>query len=434
MMNSKLEQISVYLFGNEVGRVAWDGDRQRTFFQYHPDFLANTKLDKAFPYIFRNTDSVQVFKDYHNSTFKGLPPPIADSLPDDFGNTIFNNWLKSQNKSLMDLSPIQQLAYVSNRGMGALEFKPPANLPESRTIELNEMVKLVDAVMNNKKTAQQDGLNEISLLNIFRIGTSAGGARPKLIVSENRQTGKLVPGDLYSGNDYSHYLVKLHLDASDKDYNRSKVEFAYYKLALKAGLEMTPSKLIDDTHFATERFDRDENGKVHMLTSTGLTGWDFRKADDSSYENLFRLSYDLGLPQQDLEALFRRMVFNVMFANTDDHLKNHSFIYKKDENQWRLSPSYDLTYPLNAMAKWPNPSRGLSINGKRKNITKEDLLKVAEMFSIKRPQKILNQVEAAGASWNRIAKNVGVPEPVATSIQDDFKFFNGRQLNQGLKR
>ena len=416
------KNINIRIFDQEIGKLSYDSDQKKCFFQYNFQFLESNKYLNLFPFIFKRTKQVQFFTAFENETFRGLPPMIADSLPDVFGNIIFKEWLESKNKSIQKILPIEQLTYVANRGMGALEYLPNKNISGSDKIVLDEVINVLQKVLHLKSEVTQQNLSDLSLLNIFKIGTSAGGARPKIIVSENKKTGQIIPGDVNISEDYNHYIIKLSLDDS-AGYNREKVEFVYYQIAKTLKIEMMPSKLIDDKHFATLRFDRQNGTKQHVLTAAGLTGWDFMKPEESSYENLFRLALRLKVPHKDLEELYKRMIFNLVFANIDDHLKNHSFIYNQQTDSWALAPAYDLTYPLNALNNYTRVSRALSINGKRQNIYIEDLLIIADSFGISNPQKTILEVQQATALWKLKALELALPENVIEIIFQDFQFF-----------
>jgi serine/threonine-protein kinase HipA len=187
---------------------------------------------------------------------------------------------------------------------------------------------------------------------------------------------------------------------------------------------MMPSKLIENKHFATLRIDRQHGEKQHMLTVTGLTGWDFKsQPDNSSYENVFKVALGLEVPHKDLQQLFKRMVFNLVFRNVDDHLKNHSFIYNKESNSWNLGPAYDLTYALDPLFTFKTTSRALSINGKRTAILIKDVLAIAEEFSIKNPKGITEDVQALIPRWAEIASELEINETIINAIQSDFKIF-----------
>lgn len=413
--------IDVMVFDQEIGKLDYDIDQGKSFFQYNPEFLESGQYSKLFPFIFKRTKPAQVFTEYQQDTFQGLPPMIADSLPDTFGNIIFQEWLTA--RGIKKVTPLEQLAYVADRGMGALEYKPVKELPNTSSININDIINILEKVLKLKEGTSGASLDELSLLNIFKIGTSAGGARPKILISEHKGTGKIIAGDRETSEDYNHYLVKLHLDDSD-GYNKEKIEYAYYLLAQEAGITMMPSKLIENKHFATLRYDRQNGEKQHVLTVTGLTGWDFKsQPENSSYENVFKVALGLEVPHKDLQQLFKRMVFNVVFRNVDDHLKNHSFIYNKEENNWNLGPAYDLTYALNPLFTFKTTSRALSINGKRTGITIKDLLTIAEEFVIKNPKGIIDDIEALSSKWEEIAKELGIAEKIRKSISNDLHFF-----------
>lgn len=410
--------IEVRIFGIEIGKLDYDNNQKVCYFQYNPDFLESGKYSKLFPYIFKRNTFVQVFTKYEGETFKGLPPMIADSLPDMFGNRIFKEWFDSRPEK-KKISPLEQLTYVADRGMGAIEYQPVKLLPEVSKIEINEIVKVLEHVLQLKDNTISYGLNDLSLLNIFKIGTSAGGARPKIVIAEHKVTGQIIAGDREFSNDYNHYLVKLGIE-ENSGYSQEKVEYAYYKLVKQAGIEIMPSKLIDDKHFATLRYDRQKGEKQHVLTASGISGWDFKNSKDSSYENLFILTVDLGVSHKDVIQLFKRMVFNVVFCNIDDHLKNHSFIYNKEKNNWSLAPAYDITYALNPLLNYNNISRALSINGKRQNIKLADLLIIAEEHAIKNPTKIIEEISSLTTKWHDVAVELKLPTKIISSIEKDF--------------
>ena len=411
--------IDVVAFGQEIGKLGYDIDQGKSFFQYNPEFLESGKYSKLFPFIFKRTKPAQVFTEYQQDTFQGLPPVIADSLPDTFGNIIFQEWLTA--RGIQKVTPLQQLAYVADRGMGALEYRPVKELPNSSSVNIDEIITILEKVLKIKEDTSGAALDELSLLNVFRIGTSAGGARPKILISEHKKTGKIIAGDREVSEDYNHYLVKLHIDDSD-GYNKEKVEYAYYLLAQEADIEMMHSKLIENKHFATLRYDRQQGEKQHVLTVTGLTGWDFKsQPENSSYENIFKVALALEVPHKDLKQLFKRMVFNLVFRNVDDHLKNHSFIYNKESNSWNLGPAYDLTYALNPQFTFKTTSRALSINGKRTSLTIKDVLTIAEEFSIKNPKGIIEEVQVLIPRWLALATELEIPENIINAIQKEIK-------------
>ncbi len=418
---AKNDIISVFCFDQEIGRLGFDENQQKSFFQYNPEFLQSERFHNLFPStgIFKRTPHVQVFSQFNSETFRGLPPMIADSLPDVFGNIIFKKWMEAANKEFSQISIIEQLAYVADRGMGALEYRPSKELPQSSSIDLTEIIAVLKEVLQTKDEQQETKLNHESLLNIFKIGSSAGGARPKILISEHKTSGEIIPGDLTYSSEFNHYLIKLHLD-DELGYSREVVEFCYYLTAKHIGINMMPSKLIEQKHFATLRFDRQNGEKQHVLTATGLTGWDYQSPKNSSYENLFELALFLKVPHRDLEELFKRMVFNVVFFNSDDHLKNHSFIYHKNQYNWRISPAYDITYSLNPLLNYTRTSRALSINGKRIDITLADLLTIADSYTIKNAKNVVQEIQDSKSYWIDQAQQLNLPPRIIQSICKDF--------------
>lgn len=415
---AKNQIISVYYQSIEVGKLGYDEDKRKASFQYNPKFVDDS-FKNLFPFLIRKTKNVQLFDQYSGETFRGLPPVIADSLPDMFGNIVFKEWLEANNKEMSSISPLEQLTYVGCRGMGALEYMPVKEVGNVNTIDIQEITDVVKKVMDLKTSISEKGLSDSALLNIFKIGTSAGGAHPKILVAEHKITGELIPGDRVVSEEYHHYLIKLDIDEK-AHYSKQKIEYVYYQIATNIGIEMMPSKLVDDKHFAAHRFDRQKGEKQHVLTASGMTGWDFTKPDNSSYNNLFKLALALKLPHKDIQMLFKRMVFNIVFANIDDHLKNFSFIYNNLEDRWNLAPAYDLTYPLDALLNYTRVSRAMSVNGKRADITREDLMLIAEEFSIKEADKTIEQVNNATALFSLYSAKLQIPNKVIDLINKAF--------------
>lgn len=417
---AKNKLITLHCFGQEIGLLGFDENRSASSFQYNREYLASGKYPRLFPMIIRRIEQTQVFDKYNNETFRGLPPMISDSLPDFFGNIIFNTWMKSMERS--NISVLEQLAYVGTRGMGALEYHPTKKISADDTINIDAITEVVKDVLNLKQNAAAKQLDHSSLLNIFKIGTSAGGMRPKILVSENKETGAIIPGDIVFDSNHNHYLIKLGIDDT-VNYSRELVEYSYYLAATYAGIEMMRSKLIDNKHFATLRYDRQEGKKKHTLTAGGITGWDYTDPKVSSYENLFELLLFLKCPHKDADQLFRRMVFNLVFANHDDHLKNHSFIYNEDNDTWGLAPAYDVTYSLNPELNIRTTSRALSVNGKRTGIGLEDLGVIAEKYTIKNIRKVIAEVQDAIPYWEEQAEKLDISTAIINGIKNNFSMF-----------
>jgi len=419
---AKHEVISVFCFGEEIGRLGFDEKQLKSSFQFHPEFLEKSSYKNLYPPtgILKRIPQTQVFTQFNTDTFRGVPPMIADSLPDYFGNIIFKKWLELNDKNFRQISVVEQLAYVGSRGMGALEYRPSKTLPQATNLDLSEIITLLTKVLDAKQAIHENALNHEALLNIFKMGSSAGGARPKVLIAENSVTGEIIPGDVTYSSEYNHYLVKLALDEEQLGYSREKIEYCYYETAVHLGISMMPSKLIDNKHFATLRFDRVNGQKKHVLTATGLTGWDFQDPMHSSYENLFELAVFLRIPHNEIEALFKRMVFNVVFCNSDDHLKNHTFIYNDIRDNWNLAPAYDLTYSLNPLLNYKKALRALSINTKRTEISRKDIFVIAEKYTIKNPDAVINEVIQGIPFWKEKMVQQQLPKHIMDSIVKDF--------------
>lgn len=412
--------IKVNLFDVEIGVVGYDKDIDISYFQYNPEYLKRNDLKNIFPIkdIIRPIANVQVFKNFKGETFRSLPPFIADSLPDMFGSIVFREWLEANRKDFRDVTVLEQLAYVADRGMGAIEYSPAKEIPKGSSIDISEIVEVVKQVVDVKGNLKGQVLDHASLLNVFKIGSLAGGARPKILISKNKETGEIIAGDVSCSSDYKHYLVKLDLD--EVPYSRETIEYCYYLTACHLGLTMMDSSLIDGKHFATERFDRVEGKKRHILTVSGLTGWDFKSLEKSSYENVFDLAIYLKIPHKQLEELFARMIFNIVYHNTDDHLKNHSFIYIQESDSWELSPFYDVTYSLNPLLNFTNSKRALSVGGKRSEIVLSDVLSFADKYTIKGAKGIIERINDGISFWIEKAEQHKVPEKVLDRIVNDF--------------
>ena len=408
------EILNIKWLGKEIGRLGYDVNKRCSYFQYNPNFLEDNST-WCIPFIINNSPQTQTFPQFEGKAFRGLPPMFADSLPDVFGNHIFQTWLNAQGTSIQ-LNALEQLAYVGQRGMGAWEYEPSIHLEAPASFRITEMTQLLTGILAEKETLSPEFANTEGWMNLFRIGTSAGGMRPKILVARNRKTQQILPGDLLYGPHHDALLVKLNLE-NDPTHPKEIIEFVYANIAQALGIDMMPCELWDGQHFATHRFDRQNNRKQHVLTASGLTGWDYQNPEDSSYENLFKLSMALKLPWVELQQLYRRMVFNVLFNNIDDHLKNHSFLYHPETEQWHLAPAYDLTFALNPKLKFHKVSRALSIYGKREQITRKDLLKIANSFSIEQAEEIIDEIREGQSLWSDLAYRHHLSPSLITTIQ-----------------
>lgn len=407
----------VKIWGVRVGLIVWNKDGNYAAFEYDKDFwrqglklspieLPLSENAKENIFSFRNS-----FVD-RSSTFKGLPGLLADSLPDRFGSKIINEWLKSEGRKANSLNPVEKLCFIGKRGMGSLEFEPekPAPTNKSSKIEISGLVKIARDILSEKETFMES-LDKKSWLDIFQVGTSAGGARPKAIIAFNPKTKEVRSGQVDAPAGFSHWIIKF--DGVKKDDNdkiikgHERIEFAYYLMSKDCGIDMTECRLYEEkdlAHFMTRRFDRDGNRKIHVQTLSALRHFDYDGTN--SYEDLFDTMMMLELPNAQFEQMFRRMVFNVLAVNSDDHTKNFSFMMDRDR-AWKISPAYDVTFILSE-DPWGNPSRASSINGKTRNITRFDFWDIARKYGVKKPDDIIKEVSAVLKNWKRYADKAKV--------------------------
>jgi len=429
----------VRLWGQPIGAVAWDGERDLATFEYDRDFL-NTKLDVAPLHMpvddALRGDGIYAFPALDRETYMGLPGLLADALPDKFGHRIIDAWLARNGIAATDFSPIERLCYTGRRATGALEFAPTLNtrIEQSTPVEIAELVALAQAVTADRGTLDVDLRNDDAndrdaLLDIMRVGTSAGGNRPKAVIAINA-TGHVVSGQLDAPPGYTHWILKFDgVDdielGSPQGYGR--IEYAYHLMARAAGIEMTDCRLLEEhgrAHFMTRRFDREPTdpgpgpsqdvGKLHMQTLCGIAHYDFNNAGEYGYEQAFTVMRRLRLPQADAVQQFRRMAFNVIARNQDDHTKNIAFLMDRT-GQWSLSPAYDLTYSHNPAGRWTHQHQ-MSVNGKRDNFTCADLLAVGDSIGIRNAGEIIAEVVDAVAAWPEHARAAGVPADRGAAI------------------
>jgi serine/threonine-protein kinase HipA len=352
--------------------------------------------------------------------FHNLPYLLSDSMPDDFGNIMMKEWLKQRSLIIDNINPVDKLTYVGKRGMGALEYIPANHRENDKNlVDISEIYAVAKSVLENKKEITYSDLDKDSLSEILRIGSSVGGARAKALIAIKRNANKKIeeirPGDILQPKGYSYWLLKI--DGANEQRlgegeGMGKIEFAYYTLAKQAGIDISESALHEENgrfHFLTKRFDRTDNGeKIHMQTFGALAGIDYRIQKASSYEALFRAMKRLRLSYTQFEQQYRRMLFNVVARNHDDHVKNFSFLMNK-EGVWQISPAYDVCFSYSPGGTWTNVHQ-TSINGKYDNFSKKDLFDFAKKFGIKKPNLILEEVIFAVNQWPRISKELDIPK------------------------
>lgn len=424
----------VKIWGELVGAVRWDNDQQLASFQYDKKFIERKQDLSPIKMPIVNGDRIYRFSELRPAkgntvdTFKGLPGLLSDALPDKYGNQLINVWLAQNGRPADSMNPVEQLCFIGARGMGALEFEP-AQLTTSKNTFSIEIDSLVDAAKNmlSKRKGLEVNFNhneKKAMMEILKIGTSAGGARPKAVITYNEKTDKIRSGQTNAPKGFEHWLLKLD-GVSDTQFGEShgfgRVEYAYYKMAVDCGIEMMECRLLEENnraHFMTKRFDREKNNvKHHIQTFCGIQHYDYNNIYGYSYEQLFQTMRTLKLTYPEAEQMFRRMVFNVMATNYDDHTKNFSFRLKKNE-KWELSPAYDICYSYDPSNVWVN-QHTLSINGKHKNITKTDLMIIANANSVKKGSKIIEEIKNIVCNWIEYAEKYKVKKDLKDTITNN---------------
>lgn len=419
----------VKLWGKSIGAVSWDEGAGLAHFEYDPDFI-RSGIEVA-PLTMPLSKQIYTFPALPRETFHGLPGLLADSLPDDFGNALINVWLANQGRSPETFNPVERLCYTGIRGMGALEYLPSqgALKDKSELVDVKALVELASKILTKRNALQgffDPELREDSLQDILRVGTSAGGARAKAIIAWNQKTNEVRSGQVKAGKGFSYWLLKFDGVSGNRDKELDDpagyglIEHAYYHMAKKAGIDMEESRLLKEngrSHFMTRRFDRTDTGqKIHMQSFCAMEHFDFKKAGAHSYEQALRTIRKLGMPMAMIEEQFRRMAFNIIGRNQDDHVKNIAFLMDKAGN-WSLSPAFDMTYSYNPQGDWTSRHQ-MSLNSKRDDFTIEDFKACAKNASMKRgrAEEIVRQVQEAVLQWNYFAAKSGVPPEVADGI------------------
>ena len=374
----------------------------------------------------KNPGEIFSFPTLNKDTFLGLPGMLADALPDKFGNSIIDSWLARKGRDIESFSPVERLCYMGKRAVGALEFSPTIidNFDTPISVEISELVKLAKEVMDERKKlnvrfTSSDKENEQAILDILRVGTSAGGARAKAVIAMN-EAGDILSGQTDVPKGYDYWILKfdgvedIELGKT-KDYGR--IEYAYYLMAKKAGIEITKCKLLEENgraHFMTTRFDRVNGKKIHIQTLCGIAHYDFGFPGAYSYELAFTVMRKLKLSKKEITDQYRRMLLNVFARNQDDHTKNISFLMEEN-GKWKLSPAYDVIYSHNPQGQWTNQHQ-MTINGKRDNFHIDDLLLVGEKIGINKSKDIISEVREAVANWEKFAKKARLKNSMILEI------------------
>ncbi|MCW8932792.1 MAG: type II toxin-antitoxin system HipA family toxin [Gammaproteobacteria bacterium] len=418
----------VRLWDNSIGALAYDDKTKFCTFEYAPDWIE--KGVEISPIHMPLGKRKYRFMSLSYDTYKGLPAAFADTLPDDFGNALINAWLARNGRDIASFNPLERLLYTGKRGMGALEYTPAIrekSLNTSSTIELNSLLEIAQKVLDERAEFSEKMTpdREEALKTLLQIGTSAGGARPKAVIAVNKKRTILRSGQAKIPNGFEHYILKFDglIERSETQQTfgdpqgYGRMEYAYYLMAKQAKINIMPCELLEDgprAHFMTKRFDRIANQKIHYQSLCAMDHADYKKPGEYSYEQVFRVMRSLKLKREEALEMFRRMVFNIVARNQDDHTKNIGFILNT-KSRWTLSPAFDIAYSYRADSKWVN-SHQLSINGKRDNFTREDLMVVAGTFE-KEANQIIEEVIDTVSNWLEFAKTAGVFNQFAKEIE-----------------
>jgi len=404
----------VTMWGREIGAVAWDDERTAANFEFTPEFIA-AGLDIA-PLTMPRRSGIFSFPQLPPKTFRGLPGLLADVLPDRYGNLLIDLWLQQRGRTPSDFSPVERLCYIGSRGMGALEFRPAlVRAPQAATpLEVSELADLARTVVGNRSQLMVKLDEKAKALdNIIRVGTSAGGARAKAVIAWNRSTGEVRSGQVPPPPGFEPWILKfdgVRDETLGDPQGFGRVEYAYHRMAAEAGIEMTECRLFEEhgrAHFMTRRFDRTTaNGKLHMQSLCALAHYDFNAPGAYGYESAFDAIQRLNLGAPAVAQMYRRMVFNVLARNQDDHTRNIAFLMDQS-GTWRLAPAFDVIWAYNPSGEWTNRHQ-MSVNGKRDEFVRADFEAVASTFGVKKWKDILEEVTTSVRRWEEFAHSAGV--------------------------
>lgn len=424
----------IRLWGKPIGAVSLDDGETTARFAYDPPFL-RSKIEVA-PLMMPLSERIYAFPSLNPESFHGLPGLLADALPDKFGNALINAWLIRQGRRPESFNAIERLCYTGSRGMGALEFLPSTgpSAKASKAVAVDQLVALASEILSQREGMRlsfDEDHRETALRDILRVGTSAGGARAKAVIAWNPRTNEVRSGQVELEAGFEAWLLKFDGVTGNKDKELldpegyGVIEYAYHLMARDAGITMSACRLFEENgrrHFMTRRFDRpDTGGKLHLQSLCAMAHYDFNLAGAYGYEQAYEVMRRLDLPMADLEEQFRRMLFNLVARNQDDHTKNIAFLMDK-AGRWRLSPAFDVTYSYNPDGAWTSRHQ-MSVNGKRDQFKLADLVACARNAGLKRGRAatLLEQVITAARRWKNHASDAGVPERDAEKIASVFR-------------
>lgn len=414
-----IQSIDVFLWGRKVGTLvsAKKGYGQQICFYFDSEYAKSGQDIAPLRAPLSGIAAQRGLPVYpeEDKEFAGLPSFIADSMPDHWGNVVFSEWAKAHHIRNKDLSPLDRLAYIGRRGMGALDFVPPTSVEMEAPfkVEIAELSKLAQMALTEAKNFHAVMSPDFVIESLFKVGTLAGGRRPKAVINVNTETGECYSGQVPAPHPgFAPMIIKFD---EHGEIPATRIEYSYYLMALEASLKMMPSKLIhgeNETHFLTERFDRRGNEKIHVQTLAAMS------PQSSSYEELFDTALKIGIVPAELKQLFRQMVMNVVAGNVDDHNKNFSFMMGQD-GVWHVSPAYDFTFTVDTSGPFYVNRHSMTINGKSQNITKSDLLEVAARYDIKSALSIIETCVETARKYREYAMQAGVPQTWITCIEEE---------------
>ncbi len=429
--------VEVKLWGTTIGALSMEEGDTAARFEYAPSFIG-AGIEPS-PISMPVTSKIYSFPLLPN-TFKGLPGLFVDSIPDKFGNKLIDSWLIRQGRDPQSFTPLERLCYTGNRGMGALEFIPTVGptATENDILDVEALRDFAADILNQRKnfmaaTTFKNKKKQNTFEQILRVGTSAGGARAKVLIALDESTGEIRSGQVANSENFTYWLLKLDDVQNNSDKEKADlqgygpIEYTYYQMALAAGIQMSESHLLENAghrHFMTRRFDRLAGGKkLHYQSLTALAHYDFNAAGDYSYEQAITVIKQLGLGYDSLEEFFRRAVFNICARNQDDHAKNIGFLMNK-QGEWSLAPAFDMTYAYNPGGLWTGTHQ-FTFNGKRDNFVLDDFKAVAKFAGLKqgRYKKILAEVQSAVAQWPKLAKKNEVHSEYTKAIKATHRKF-----------
>ena len=425
--------VEVKLWGTTIGALSQENDNFASF-EYNPDFM-RSGIEPAPITMPVRAGVIYRFPNLSSATFHNLPGLFVDSIPDKFGNKIIDQWLTQNGREPGSFSALERLCYTGSRGMGALEFYPAIhpNFIESEPLEIERLRALAANILDQRKKIKVKLREKEIFEQIIKVGTSAGGARAKVLIAYNEATNTVLSGQVRAPEGFGYWLLKF----DDIENNRDKenadpagfgaLEYTYSEIAKEAGIEMTECQLLTDgnhRHFMTRRFDRTENGnKLHYQSLTAIAHYDFNIAGAYSYEQAFAIAKRIGLTMTDIELMYRRAVFNICARNQDDHTKNIGFLMDK-RGHWKLAPAFDVTYAYNPNGRWTGTHQ-MTFNGKRENFTLEDFKIVAKNAGLVqgRYKRILEQVQDSLATFKKRAKANDVPKNLIQEVEKNLLKF-----------